>query len=189
MSLDYKKINRATYDNISDDWDKKRRYYWRPVVDFLKNFKYKKNLKYLDLGCGGGRHMELALELGLDKKNIFGCDFSKGQVDVVLEKGFNVKVCDMENLDFGDSTFDLIVCIAVHHHLLEREKQLIALKEMYRLLNFGGKILLANWFPEEDFIVKQIEKGKFDFLENRGKFKGPVRVFYDLDGVKSQRYY
>ncbi|MCA9460340.1 MAG: class I SAM-dependent methyltransferase [Nanoarchaeota archaeon] len=194
MSLNYKKINRETYDIISDDWDTKRRYYWKPVVDFLKSFSDKNKLKFLDLGCGGGRHMELALELGFNKKNIFGCDFSKGQVNVVLNKGFQVKICDMENLDFDDLSFDLIVCIAVHHHLLENEKQLLALKEMNRVMSSSGKLLLANWFADDEFVLKQVEKGKFDFLEKKSEskdenLKGPVKVLYDVDGKKSERYY
>lgn len=184
--MDYKKITRDTYDRISDDWETKRKYYWRPVIDFLKKQKKKEKLKLADIGCGTGRHLELANELGYAKENLLGVDYSKGQLELVERKGFKTNLSEMENLNIEDDSFDLIISIAAHHHLLEKGAQLRSLEEMKRILHPEGSILISNWFPEEDFVKKQVEKGKFQFLDKK---KQLVKVTYTHDDKKFDRYY
>jgi len=183
---DFNKINRETYDNISSDWNEKRKYNWTPVVNFLDSFENKEKLKLLDLGCGTGRHLELAEKLGFTNENLIGCDFSSGQLEIVKKKGFKTKQCDFENLDFKTCEFDIIICIAAHHHLLEKEKQLESFVEMKRILKQEGKILLCNWFPENFFIETQIKKKKFEFIDNEKK---KVKVTYTYENKKYDRYY
>lgn len=182
---DFNKINQETYDIISSDWDEKRKYNWKPVVSFFEKIENKQNLKLLDIGCGTGRHLELAQKVGFSKENIVGCDFSKGQLEIVKNKGFKTKISDMINLDFKTEEFDIIICIAAHHHLLEKEKQLKALKEMKRVLKKNGKLLLCNWMPEDFFLEEQIKKKKFEFFDNEKK----VKVTYTYENRKYDRYY
>ncbi|MDA3855838.1 MAG: methyltransferase domain-containing protein [Candidatus Woesearchaeota archaeon] len=183
---DFQEITKKTYNTVAENWDKKRQYYWKPVVEFIESFENKNDLKFLDLGCGTGRHLELAQKKGFKKENIFGSDYSKGQLEVVKQKGFQTILSDMQNLEIKDKEFDSIVCIAAHHHLLEKKTQLQSLKEMKRILNEDGKILLANWFPEKDFVDQQIQKGKFLF-ENENK--QIVKVFFISENKKHDRYY
>lgn len=184
--MDYKKTTRDTYDSISSNWEIKRRYYWKPVVDFLKKQENKEHIVLADIGCGTGRHLELAEELGFEKENLIGVDFSKGQLEIVKEKGYRINQSDMENLDMEDCSIDVIISIAAHHHLLENSAQLGALEEMKRVLKQCGKILLSNWFPEEEFVEKQLEKGKFEFLDGE---KQKVKVTYTHEGKQFDRYY
>ncbi len=184
MTKKYKEINRDTYNIISKDWNIKRDYFWDVVVDFVQSFNNKKELTYLDLGCGSGRNLELAREVGYDFKNIFGCDFSENLLSIVKDKGFKTNLSDLTNLNFNDKSFDVIVCIAVHHHLLTKEEQLESLKEMRRILKKSGKILLANWFPSKIFIDKAKKKGKFIFED-----KNIVKVYYEFEGNKYDRFY
>lgn len=191
MSKNFNNITRDTYDSISLNWDTKREYVWKPVKEFLEGFDGKKSrdkLKLLDLGCGTGRHLEFARKLGFDDTNLIGCDYSSGQLQVVAKKGFKTVLCDLQSLEFNSDEFDVIVCIAVHHHLLEKDSQLTALKEMRRVLKSGGKLLLSNWFPEKEFLDKQLKKGKFEFLDNYNK---KVKVTYtDLEQDKKfDRFY
>jgi len=186
MEDEYLKINESTYDEISENWDTKRQHYWKPVVKFIEQIKDKKKKTFLDLGCGGGRHLELALKEGFPKENLTGSDISKNQLKIVSEKGFKTSKANLTELPFEDESFDEIVCIAAHHHLLDKENQLNSLYEMRRILKKGGRILLANWFPEKEFLKKQIKKGKFNFYSDN---KQKVRVTYTLDGKKLDRYY
>ena len=182
--MNYTKTNRDTYDTISENWETKRKSIWTPVKEFLevnKNFS-----KLLDLGCGTGRFLELAESLNYKKKNLVGADFSKGQLELVKKKRFKTIQTELTNLKFKDKEFDLIICIAAHHHLLDKQEQLKSLEERNRILKDEGKILLANWFPEKKFIEKQLEKKKFEFLN---KEKQEVKVTYTFQENKFDRYY
>lgn len=179
-------VTKVTYDEISDDWDSKRRYSWKPVVNFVEAIEFKDKKSFLDIGCGGGRDLELALSKGFLKENIKGCDYSKGQVKVVLDKGFDCKVCDMQNLSFENSSFDVITCIAAFHHLLNRKYMIKALNEIKRVLKNDGVVLLSNWFPDLDFIKSQEIKGKFHFVDNNRKI---VKVTYKKNDTFYDRYY
>ncbi|MFW5704872.1 MAG: class I SAM-dependent methyltransferase [Nanoarchaeota archaeon] len=177
-------ITKNTYDSISKDWETKRSYNWKPVKEFLESFENKKNLKLLDLGCGTGRDLELAEKLGFEKNNCIGCDFSKGQLKIVKEKGFETKIANMAELPFEKNGFDVIVCVAAFHHLISKDTQKKALEEMKRILKSNGKLLLVNWFPEKDFVEKQVEKGKFEFVNEK-----IVKVTYTYEKSKFDRYY
>lgn len=183
---DFNKINKETYDIISSDWNEKRKYNWKPVKDFLEQIQNKENLKLLDLGCGTGRDLELALDLGFSKENLSGCDFSKGQLEIVKKKGFNIKISEITQLDFKNEEFDVIICIAAHHHLLEKKEQIKALEEMKRVLKKTGHILLCNWFPEKTFLEDQLKKKKFEFIDKEEK---KVKVTYTFENKKYDRYY
>jgi len=67
----------------------------------------------------------------------------------------NYQVADILDLPFGDGKFstkggpalgwDVVLCIAVLHHIPSRELQLKALEEMHRVLKPGGKLIMTNW--------------------------------------------
>lgn len=184
MTKNFKETNQETYNIISKDWNVKRDYFWEPVTNFVKSFKNPENLKYLDLGCGTGRNLELAKKVGFETKNLLGCDFSENQLKIVKNKGFKTNLSDLENLNIKDNSFDVIVCIAAHHHLLKKEQQLKSLKEMKRILKEDGKIILSNWFPEKDYLEKAKKKEKFIYLK-----KNIVKVYYKFENEKYDRFY
>lgn len=184
MTKNFKETNQKTYNIISKDWNIKRDYFWEPIVNFVKSFKNPENLKYLDLGCGTGRNLELAKKVGFETKNLLGCDFSGNQLEIVKNKGFKTNLSDLENLNIKDNSFDVIVCIAAHHHLLKKEQQLKSLKEMKRILKKNGKIILSNWFPEKDYLEKAKKKEKFIYLK-----KNIVKVYYEFENEKYDRFY
>lgn len=186
MKKDFNEITKETYNTVAKNWEEKRKYYWKPVIQFVENFNNKEELKFLDLGCGGGRHLELAQKSGFKNENIFGCDYSKGQLETVKGKGFHTILSDLTELKIKNNQFDSIICIAAHHHLLEKEKQLQSLREMKRILSNNGKILLANWFPEQEFIEEQIKKEKFEFDKDNNQV---VKVKYTFEDKKYDRYY
>lgn len=187
----YNKITQDTYDAISENWETKRLHSWKPIEEFLENIESKEDKTLIDLGCGGGRNLELGEKLGFKKENILGSDYSIRQLNTVKQKGFKTKQAELTNLPFEDNSFDIVICIAAHHHLLEKEEQLKSLEEIKRILNDKGKILLSNWFPEKEFLDKQLEKKKFEFLdENKQKVKVTYTDTSDHKSpIKHDRYY
>lgn len=84
------------------------------------------------LDVGAKNHSQRNL---LDNSQYITCDIdSSRNVDVI---------CDIHNLPFPDNKFDLILCIEVLEHV---EKPLIAVNELYRVLNENGVVLLSTRF-------------------------------------------
>ena len=176
--INYTKINQETYNKISKTWQSKREHPWGPVKEFLSEQENKSKLKLLDLGCGSGRHLELAKRLKFKIEHLTGADLSENLLKITKEKGFKIIQTELINLPFKDKSFNIIICIAAHHHLLKKKDQLLALTEMQRILKSEGKLLLVNWFPEKAYVKKELKKGKFKFIDTK---KQKVKVtFTDL---------
>ena len=67
----------------------------------------RKNLKFLEIGAGGGIHLEKALELGIKKENILGTDINSEAVKYCRSLGFK---CIKSNLfSYVKGKYDLII--------------------------------------------------------------------------------
>jgi SAM-dependent methyltransferase len=120
------------------------------------NFKFESNKKFLDLGCGQGRHCFGAyMSANID---VYGFDMSLSDAKIA-EKNFdefdennNSKLCkfgvaDATQLPFADGTFDYVICSEVLEHIIDFQS---ALKEIERVLKPGGKMAVSvpKYFPE-----------------------------------------
>ena len=65
------------------------------------------NTKMIELGCGDGRNLELALSAGVKPTNVFGVELDTDLYNVCVGKGLNVIHDDLFNLDYSD--YDLVV--------------------------------------------------------------------------------
>ncbi|MEL6687961.1 MAG: class I SAM-dependent methyltransferase [Pseudomonadota bacterium] len=96
----------------------------------------------LDLGCGNGEPFTRAL-LGKGF-NLTGVDFSPELLAISEARYPNARWLegDLRHLDFGDETFDGLICWGVMFHLTqEDQRQLI--RDMAGLLNPGGIIMMT----------------------------------------------
>ncbi len=101
--------------------------------------KLPKTSKILDAGCGDG----FVSKSYLDNYEVYGIDIEKEAVDYCTKaypKG-NYSLGDVYNLEFEDNFFDVIIFSQVIEHLYEPEK---VLKELYRILKFGGIVLITT---------------------------------------------
>ena len=165
--MDPRKIVKKAYDSIGPNFGEKRSDSWDFVEEWLHLFQSKnidKPLKLLIAGCGNGRHVRLATDLGFD---VFGIDISLSMVNATIKvenelgrNGLNIRVADVCELPFQDNEFDLIMCIAVLHHLPFNLNK-IAMKEFSRLIRKNGEILISCWDPSAPSVVK----GKIDEKE------------------------
>lgn len=122
----------------------------------LKKMQLKPNSKFLDLGCGEGRHCFGAYMS--EEIDVFGFDMSLSDVGKAKEnfdqfnentsaKSCNFGVADAKKLPFKDNTFDFIICSEVLEHIIDYQS---ALSEINRILKPGGKLAVSvpKFFPE-----------------------------------------
>ena len=122
----------------------------------LKKLKLEPNSKFLDLGCGEGRHCFGAYML--ENIDVFGFDMSLSDVSKAKinfdqfnenksSKSCNFGFADAKKLPFKDNTFDYIVCSEVLEHIIDYQS---ALSEINRILKPQGKLAVSvpKFFPE-----------------------------------------
>ena len=122
----------------------------------LKKMQLKPNSKFLDLGCGEGRHCFGAYMS--EEIDVFGFDMSLSDIGKAKEnfdqfnentstKSCNFGVADAKKLPFKDNTFDFIICSEVLEHIIDYQS---ALSEINRILKPEGKLAVSvpKFFPE-----------------------------------------
>jgi ubiquinone/menaquinone biosynthesis C-methylase UbiE len=132
----------------------------------------------LDLGCGQGWYLA---ELARRGYSMDGADFSGGQLrkaalqlqESGLPRGALVQA-DAQRLPFPDGTFDFVYSINVFHHILSRDAQGRALREVVRILRPGGTFILHEmntrnplfrWYMGYLFpLLKQIDEGNEQWI-------------------------
>lgn len=95
----------------------------------------------LDIGCGPGHVGRFLSERGLD---VTGVDLSPGMIAIAerMNAGMRFEVADMRSLPVGDGTCSGIVAFYSVIHIA-REDVPTVLREMYRVLQPKGKLLIA----------------------------------------------
>lgn len=97
--------------------------------------------KVLEIGCGLGTD---GRQFARGGANYIGCELSFHSL-ILARRGFEqfgrpgAFVCtDAENLPFSDASFDLVYSHGVLHHTPDTER---AIREIYRVLRSGGKVI------------------------------------------------
>ncbi len=124
----------------------------------------------LEAGCGKGRHTKIVSSYNLEA--LFSVDLSEAifLVEKLLHRelkdGFPLTLvrCDLKKLPFSDNFFDLIFCIGVLHHIDSMEE---ALKELWRILKPGGRIVLWVYGKEGNFWIIYILNPLRKFITSR----------------------
>ena len=125
-------------------------HYDRPAVLALAG--QVRGLRVLDAGSGPGLYAEELLARGAD---VVAIDSSEVMVELARKRiGMDAEVLrtDLnEPLPFDAEVFDLIVCPLVIHHLSDRAA---ALREFFRVLRPGGRVVLSTQHPTTDWLRK-----------------------------------
>jgi ubiquinone/menaquinone biosynthesis C-methylase UbiE len=126
----------------------------------FKNFLGDQKQRVLEVGCGIGT---LTKEIIKTKNEIIAIDISPNLLEIAKKKvrAPNVlfKINNAYKTDFKDNYFNFIVGISTLHHLDIKK----AVKEFFRLLKPGGKLLFSepNMLNPQVFVEKRIT-----FLKN-----------------------
>lgn len=131
----------------------------------------------LDVGCGTGTlTLRAKAAVGASGK-VCGVDAAPEMVEVARQKagtqqGVEFRVGLIEALPFADGTFDVVVSSLMFHHLPPAVKQK-GLKEIYRVLKPGGRLLIVDMKPPTGlrqhvmmtiFMHHQLSEGVQDWL-------------------------
>jgi SAM-dependent methyltransferase len=95
--------------------------------------------RVLDAGCGPGDMAErVARELGAE---VIAIDISPRMVALTAARGIDARLSDVQNLEFADGEFDLVISGWVLYHATDLEK---ALREIVRVLRPGGRLVAST---------------------------------------------
>ena len=114
--------------------------YNKIISDFrrLIGSRLSKGCRVIDLGCGTGSFTRRIFQNS--EAELFGLDISKKSIQLAsqYEGKINYLVGDIEDLQFEDGFFDLVVYSGILHHFPNEEK---CLAEGFRVLKNGGCML------------------------------------------------
>lgn len=142
-----------SYDKIAKYFSVTRVFTWNWTNNFINNLN--KNSIILDIGCGSGRNMNFNNHI------TYGIDLSLEQ----LKQCSNSKLIvqgNMINIPFKDKYFDSIISIASFHHLSTISDRHRCLREMKRILNKNGSVLLSVWSINQPMKTKRTFQGYGD---------------------------
>lgn len=135
---------KKNYQDIAEDFNYSRKKELWPEIKNLST-EVRAGDRVLDLACGNGRLLEAFLD-----KDIFylGIDNSEELISFALKNYPQHKfiVGDMLELkNLKDKSFDHLFCLAALQHIPGNNKRIQVLKEMRRLINDSGQIVISNW--------------------------------------------
>jgi len=148
--------------------------YQKLLESVCNELEIKKGDKILEAGCGTGN---LALKIKQRGGDVIGLDYCKEALDIYKGKDKNAKVilADLtEKLPFSDNSFDKIACNNVLY-AIPGEKQLALLKEFYRILKRGGKLVISN--PRKGAQPFKIYQSH---IKDSLKVRGLIATFYSI---------
>ena len=182
------------YDKISAHFSHTRYKPWPQVAEFLNSLE--KDSYVLDIGCGNGKYLSVNENL-----KMFGTDRSGNLLSIAKEKNINSQffVADSLKLPVKTESFDAAISIAVIHHFSNELLRIQALKEMFRIVKKGGKILVYVWameqkekkFTEQDNFVPWHLQNKYENETKVGTLQNGPNIMEDkkIDCTVYQRYY
>lgn len=115
-------------------------------IRFVKSIIVKGSV--LDVGCGTGL---LASGLGKEGFTVTGLDSSPEMLEQAKKRGMKVVLGASEALPFKANEFDLVTCIGVLHHVVEKSKVAKSIKEMVRVVKPGRAIVVWDHNPNNPY--------------------------------------
>ncbi len=108
--------------------------------------------RILDVACGGGAFIQMALHSGC---TAYAVDYSKDMVDetirqnakAVAEERLHVAVASVDDLPFVDNSFSKLFCFNAFFFFPDPAK---AMCEMTRVLAPGGKLVILTALPKAE---------------------------------------
>ncbi len=143
------------------------------ITDEICKLERHNNIRtVLDIGCGGGRYARYMSEKGF---NVFALDKNLAMIEATQNQNIRTLQCDMTKIPLKGQKFDLILCIGVLHNATSRSSFIKAIKEIKRLINKGGHIIISI------FTKKVISDDLIKVSKNKYKIKNgkPPMMLYE----------
>lgn len=124
------------YSRNAAEFGRTRRKPW-PIVDAFIRESASSSALILDNGCGNGRSMTCSM---------VGLDLSLELLQQACAKDPHGLVHGNSlRLPFVDGCFDVVLSVAVIHHLCTEERRIAAMREIARVMARGGRVLVCVW--------------------------------------------
>ncbi|MDD2387860.1 MAG: class I SAM-dependent methyltransferase [Bacteroidales bacterium] len=160
------------YDNefyISEGKYPTLRYRHNYILKMISEIDIDDNAKILDVGCGPGEMVKDLVQLN---RKVYGIDIAKEMVQIANERikkesinlaQVNIAEGDIENLNFDDDFFDVIICSGVVEYLKDDVTWLSEIKRTlktngYLIINVTNKYSVRRWTTS---IIEKIKSSKF----------------------------
>ncbi len=128
------------------------------LVRGLGGDRRRMRVRILDVACGTGRFLEQA-RAALPESKLEGVDLSPFYVDRArsrLRGGATVRTGNAEALGGGDGVYDAVTCGFLFHEL-PRDARLRVLRELYRVLEPGGLLVVQDSMQRVDPNGRELE--------------------------------
>ncbi len=147
------------------------------LFDQLLKGRITSEMRVLDAGCGGGRNLIYFLRSGF---NVSGVDQSSEAIAEIRSLAAqlaphlppdNFRVEAIDQMSFGDESFDVVVSSAVLHFARDEAHWRAMVQEMWRVLKPGGIFFarLASTIGMEDKI-RQIAGRRYHLPDGSDRF-------------------
>lgn len=149
MNIDEKEID--NFDLFAHEWWNKRGPYklihnLTPIrFEYIQSQLDIKNLKILDIGCGGGI---LSEELTRNGAQVTGLDASKKTIKIAKshakEKNYNIKYLDTsieDHIKESKAKYDAIICFELIEHVPDQIK---LIQDISTICKKGGKLFMST---------------------------------------------
>ncbi len=102
-----------------------------------------REVKLLEVGCGGGQWLAEFQEFGLNVANLAGIELDKKRAEKAAERiiGADIRHGNAASLPWNDGSFDIVFQSTVFTSILDDETRKEAAGEMKRVCRSGGFIL------------------------------------------------
>ncbi|RKQ37663.1 demethylmenaquinone methyltransferase [Oceanobacillus halophilus] len=154
------------YDSMNSIISFQRHKAWRK--DVMKRVKVEKGTKALDVCCGTGDWSISLSEAVGDNGKVVGLDFSQNMLSIAKKKKEELQLENLElihgnamELPFEDNSFDYVT---IGFGLRNVPDYMTVLKEMYRVVKPGGKVVCLETSQPTAIGFKQLYFFYFRFI-------------------------
>jgi len=124
----------------------------------IEKIKIEENMKILDIGCGGGKAIQLFSKIN-KYGEIYGIDYSEQAVkdsirankgDVVTGK-VSIRQASVTHIPFPENNFDIVTAFQTHYFWSDLEN---AAKEIFRILKPNGSFFIFSEIYKINYHMK-----------------------------------
>lgn len=147
------------------------------LFDQLLKGRITSEMRVLDAGCGGGRNLIYFFRSGFNTSGVDQSSEAIAQIRSLAGQlaphlpADNFRVAAIEQMPFGDESFDVVISSAVLHFARDEAHWHSMVQEMWRVLKPGGIFFarLASTIGMEDQI-RQIEGRRYHLPDGSDRF-------------------